>query len=294
MKLTAMLLLSLFLLASCGAEPHEAGTPVTVYLPGGPDDRAAVVEKTLYCPEGETLWVFALNGVLSGAGGHSAFPSGVTADGSALADGVANVSLSEEAAPLTGFALTQARACVVLTLTALDGVNGVTLKIEGQDAEPVLFRASDFISGSLVLADTERIITLYFIDELGERTVSETRQLVVRETDTVDWYLRYMAEEMIAGPKTAGFRPALPEGTRLLSVIVEGGACAVINFSGEFMPGAGNSGVSPRQTLNCLVRSVTSLPGVSSLRLLVDGQPLETYGGIDVSEPLRTSIAAAR
>jgi germination protein M len=223
--------------------------------------------------------------VLRGAGERSPFPPGVTVREAVLADGVVTVVFSEEAAPMTGLALTLAQACVVLTLTGLEGIDGVEIFIEGQPSEPALLRASDFVLGSMVLADTERAITLFFADETGEHAVTETRTLVVRETDTVEWYLFYMLEELIAGPRTPELKPFLPEGTRLHGVYMEGGVCTV-NFSGEFVSGAEDTGVSSGMILYCLVRSVTAQPGVSSLRLLADGQPLERYGAADTSQPL--------
>jgi spore germination protein GerM len=275
----------LLLLAGCGRSAPEAGTPVTVYALGEPDDRAALVGHIRICPEDRTLWKFALEEVIAGAGGRSPFPPGVTVTKAELEEGVVSIVLSGEAAPLTGIALTLARACVVLTLTGLDGIDGAALRIEGQPPEPVFLRASDFVLGSLVLPETERAITLFFADETGEQAVTETHTLVVRETDTLDFYLHYMLEQLIEGPRTPEFKPVLPEGTRLISVSVEGSVCTV-NFSAEFVTGAEGSAVSPDMILHCLVRSVTAQPGVSSLRLLADGRPLEKYGTADTSQPL--------
>jgi len=272
----------LFLLTACAADPPWAGTPVTVYVLGGTVGHTALDEIILSCPEGEDLPLFALEAALSGAG-RSAFPEGTRVVEFSTYSGAATVVISEEAAALTGFSLTLARACVVLTLTGLPGIDSVEIAIEGEEA--VSLGASDFVPGALVLGDTERSIVIYFADETG-RAVPETRTLVVRETDTLNWYLFYMLEEMIAGPRREGLLPVLPDGTRLLSVSTEGGVCSV-NFSGEFVSGGG--AVSPSMTLYCLTRSVTAQPGVSALRLLTDGQALESYGGIDISEPLTAS-----
>ena len=279
-----LMVVLLSLLTGCGWTQVESGIPVAVYVLGGPDDRAALLEQTLFCPEGEDLQTFALNASIHGKEGRAPFPPGTAVTDFHLSEGVATVLLSEEAAALAGFSLTLARACVVLTLSGLDDIDGVILLIEGQSSEPIVLRSADFILGSLVLGDTERSILLFFADEMVESIVTETRILVVRETDTVDWYLRYMLEELIAGPRAPGLRPVLPEGTRLLSVFVEGGVCTV-NFSGEFVSNA-DGGVSAGMTLRCLVRSVTAQPGVSAVRLLADGQPVESYGTVDTTQPL--------
>jgi spore germination protein GerM len=281
-----LLFITALLLAGCRSESPETGAPVTVYALGGEGDRAALVEHTLFCPEGEDVLAFALRGVLSGAGGHSPFPAGVTVVDTSLNGGVFSVTLSEEASVLSGFPLTLARASIVLTLTALDdGINGVRISVEGQSPEPAILRASDFVLGALVLADTERPIRLFFPDEEGI-VMSESRTIVVRETDTVEFYLQLTLEGMIAGPRTEGLLPVLPAGTRLLSVAPEGGGEYAVNLSGEFVTNAEQSRFSTGMILHCLVRSVTSQPGVSAVRLLVEAQPLERYGEKDTSHPL--------
>lgn len=283
-RFAAMLLISVILPAGCSPEQPVTGTPVSIYALGGPDDRSALAEHTLSLPEGMTPWKFALDAVLSGAG--SPFPPDVKVTGSYLRDRVLSITLSEEAASLAGFSLTLAKACVVMTLTALDdGIDGVRISVEGQPAGSAVLRASDFVLGALVLADSERLITLFFPDETG-LVRSESHTLVVRETDTVDWYLGYMLEAMISGPRTQGLSPVLPEGTRLLTVAPEGGGVYAVNFSAEFVTNAENNRVSHSMALHCLVRSVIAQPGVSAARLLVDGQPLERYGETDTSQPL--------
>ncbi|MCL1807618.1 MAG: GerMN domain-containing protein [Oscillospiraceae bacterium] len=284
MRKFLMSILFLLLIAGCGrGNPAKQGTPVSVYALGGSDGRSALAEMTRYCPEGEELLEFVLNEVLQGA--DSPFPSGVDATDFELEDGMAAVTLSEEAASLEGFALTLARAGLVLTLTGLDGIDVVVLTIEGATSEPVTLRASDFVLSPLVLADTERSIVLYFSDQTGETVMAETRTLVVRETDTVAWYVRYVIDELIKGPQKAGLQAVMPEGTTLLSVFPEGDVWTV-NLSNEFAANAGNNGISARMTLHCLVRSVTTQPEISAMRLWVDGQSIDSYGDVDTSEPL--------
>jgi germination protein M len=258
------------------------GTPVTVFLLSGPDELTVLKEELRYCPEGSDLNTFALN---------QALPPGVTAEDFTLDGTIATVTLSENAAPLEKFSLTAVRACIVLTLTALDGIDGVIILIEGQVSEPAVLRASDFIHGSLVLADIEWPYTLYFADQGTGRPAAETRTRTVRETDTVDWYLRYILEDLIKGPQTEGLLPILPEGTELLSVLISEGSICTVNFSGDFLSNADDTGITPELTLRCLIRSVTAQPGITALRLQVDGQPLERYGSFDTSRALTAADA---
>ncbi len=279
MKRVSAITLSLFLLlAGCAADQPQEGTPVTIYTLGRAEDRSALREETLYCPPGEAERDFALKNLFSPE--YSAFPPGTTARDVTVNNGVVSVTLSEDAEELSDLRLTLARACAVLTLTELDGVSAVRFISEEQD---ILLRADDFILGSLVLSNTEQNVTLYFSNAEGTRTASETRILVVRETDTADRYLNYILEELIAGPRNAELRPVFPVGTRLLSVIVNGTDCTV-NLSGEFL--TSREGIPPPLTLTCLLRSVTAQEGIESLTLWIDGQPIGNYFGIGTSAPL--------
>ncbi len=275
--------LSLFILfAGCSSGQPETGTPITVYTLSGTDNRSPLQENFLTCPEDAILWEFALRELFS----RSPFPTGVTAEEAYVKDGVIHVTLSEEASEISGLPLTLARACIVLTMTGVDGVEAVSLTTGGQE---LLFRADDFILGSLVLADTEQNVTLYFSDSEGSRTASETRTLVVRETDTVDWYLNYILEALIAGPQSSSLRPVFTEGTKLLSPVAVNGTDCTVNLSKEFL--TLREGISAPLALSCLFRSVTAQEGIESMTLWIDGQPLYSYFGLDTSVPLTAENA---
>ncbi|MDR1693157.1 MAG: GerMN domain-containing protein [Oscillospiraceae bacterium] len=258
----------------CAEQTPTPGIPVTVHTLAGSEDRFPLREEIRICPEGEDPLRFAL-GELS-----ELFPNGLDADGAALQDGILRIAFAGETDKLVGLPLTLARACVVLTLTGLDGVDEVLLASGGQEQ---LFRADDFVLGSLVLTDTEQNVTLYFADIGGECTAAETRTLIVQETDTVERYLNYILEELIAGPQRSGLLPVFPEGTKLLSVIVSGRDC-IVNLSRDFLTLREDG--SPALTLTCLYRSVTAQEGIESLTLWIDGQPQNIYFGLDTSEPL--------
>ncbi|MDR1669238.1 MAG: GerMN domain-containing protein [Oscillospiraceae bacterium] len=275
-SVTALFLLTLF--AGCAPEQAEPGVPVTVYTLGGAEDRSPLLENTLICPEGGVLWEFALRELFEIE--RSPFPPGVTMEDAVLQNSTVTITLSEEAPVMTGLPLTLARACVVLTLTKLDGIGAVSFIGGGEEQT---LRAEDYILDTLVISDTEQNVTLYFSDTEGTRTAPETRTLVVRETYTADWYLNYIVEELITGPNAPGLRPIFPEGTRLLKITVNGDVCAV-DLSDELL--IPDESVNPALTLSCLFRSVTAQEGIASLTLWVEGQLLGDYFGIDTSVPL--------
>jgi spore germination protein GerM len=284
MKCLCAVFLIVFLCAGCTQEQPAEGVPVTIYTQERISDHSALANYTIYSREEAEIWKVALNAVLIGTDEFpSVFSPDVTVLSAYLENGTANITLSQEAATLYGYALTLARACIALTLDGLNGIDSVNLAIDGQP--PEIFTANDFILGPLVTDGAEHNITLYFSNAEGTQTISENRTLIVRETDTVDRYLHYILEELIAGPNTPGALPVIPEGTELLTIIITGEFCT-INLSGEFITNAPNNGLFAHMTLSCLVRSITSQQGISYVSLMVDGQPLDIYFDIDISEPI--------
>jgi germination protein M len=95
----------------------------------------------------------------------------------------------------------------------------------------------------------------------------------------------------LAGPNDAelGARPAMytavPEGTRLLGLRIEGGI-ATVNLSREFESGGGSASVLGR--LAQVVFTLTQFPTVQGVRFELDGVPVEVFSGegVVLSDPV--------
>lgn len=85
---------------------------------------------------------------------------------------------------------------------------------------------------------------------------------------------------LLAGPTAAerelGFATAIPEGTRLLGIVVEGGV-ATVDLTGEFASGGGSLSMSLRVAQ--VVFTLTQFPTVRAVDLALDGEPLTVLGG---------------
>ena len=96
---------------------------------------------------------------------------------------------------------------------------------------------------------------------------------------------------LLAGPNDAelGARPAMytaiPEGTRLLGLRIEGGV-ATVNLSREFESGGGSASVLGR--LAQVVFTLTQFPTVQGVKFELDGVPVEVFSGegVVLSEPV--------
>ena len=93
--------------------------------------------------------------------------------------------------------------------------------------------------------------------------------------------------EMTIGKVPGGCSRPLPEGTRVLGLQVSHGA-ATANFSSEFVSRFAGGTDNEAVVVYSVVNTLTSLPGIDRVRILVEGKPIESVGGhLDVSGPLR-------
>jgi len=97
---------------------------------------------------------------------------------------------------------------------------------------------------------------------------------------------RSSLEELLRGEVPRGCDRPLPPGTRLLDIAV-GDGLATVDFSrelqAEFRGGSDNEQV----TVYSIVNTLTSLPTIDRVQVLVEGRPINTLGGHqDISGPL--------
>ncbi len=98
---------------------------------------------------------------------------------------------------------------------------------------------------------------------------------------------RASLQELIEGDVPAGCERPLPPGAKLLGITVADGLASA-DFSQElvsgFRGGSDNEGV----TVFAIVNTLTSLPTVDRVRILVQGEPITTIGGhLDLTVPLK-------
>jgi germination protein M len=85
---------------------------------------------------------------------------------------------------------------------------------------------------------------------------------------------KVVVEQLIAGPTEEGFYPTIPKDTKVMSVTTKDGVCYVnldTGFTGQ------GYDVLGAVTIYSIVNSLTELPGISSVQLLVNGETNITY-----------------
>ncbi|MGM9606235.1 MAG: GerMN domain-containing protein [Oscillospiraceae bacterium] len=218
---------------------------------------------------------------------YAPFPSGVTIQSIAV-DGetrTARVNLSEQYGGLAGFDLTLADYCIALTLCQLPQVETVRVTVEGKyipyrDRQDL--RTGDVLLSGIAEEPDTFLAALYFPSRTGGTLTAEYRQ--VSRTNGGSPVEIVMAE-LLRGPTDSLGSLPLPAGTQVRSLSVRDGVCFV-DLSAEFLVDAPQEGEQAGLTLYALVDTLCALSGVSQVQLLIEGENVESYGGVSAGTPL--------
>jgi len=192
----------------------------------------------------------------------------------------ARVDLSRQYTRLAGIDLTLADYCVTLTLTQLDGINAVSITSGGRELP---YRHTQVLTAADPLLSTQEsalrpvTVSLYFLDKATGELRAERQALALYEGQT---RVNALLEALLRGPESDDLQPLLAEDLTILSVRVEEGTC-YLN-----LPADADLGPTPDLALRSLVRSLCSLDNIDRVQLVVDGEIVPLFSGLEVGEPL--------
>lgn len=294
MKRTCALLLCLtLLLTGCGPRrADQIDSPYTYYY------RAAQVDYTsedgvirgetreISGHEGDLTWI--LEDYFRGPESEdlvSPFPKDLAVLNCQLKEKTVFLKLSQEFSNLSSIELSVAAACVAKTLFGTEGVDSISISVEGGlldgkksltlDREGLLL-----VDGAGDLMRTN--MTLCFGDQSGRYLIGETVTVSLANTENPQAYLM---KRLADGPKDQGLRKILPEGTRILGVSVDDGLCNV-NLSREFTENQPQGALAQRLVLAAIANTLTQTEGVSGVELYIEGSLLTSFGVWQLNAPL--------
>lgn len=194
------------------------------------------------------------------------------------------VDFSAAYGQLNGIQLTMADYCVALSLTQISGIHAVRITVNGQE---LAYRDTNLLLASdVLLTSTEDVVRtlsvmLYFPEESGE-LAAEERLLSVYEGES---RLEAVVDALAAGPEDSSYQALLPEGFAVQSIWADGETCCVSLLSevAELLP---PERAKQQLIVQGLVNSLCSMENVSQVQFLLDGEPAETLGQIDISQPI--------
>lgn len=291
------MLCALLLLTGCApGRGGESGSYQVYFAAPLPEDQTveavqgpAVLWETRRLPQDADVLGGLVECLLSGPvsdGLRSPFPDGVYQRSvPMLTDGVCTVDLSERYGGLSGVDLTIADYCIALTLLQVEGVEAVSILVEG---EPIsyrdhqLLRESDIVLSSAEDEPVYLSAGLCFLREEGGLAV-EHRDLLIPGGSAPE---EVLLQALLAGPETEGLSLPIPDGTRLIDLWVNEDGTCYVNFDAAFLSGSAAAPGQDRLLLYSIVNTLCQLPNVDAVFLLVEGESVEEFGGMAVNVPL--------
>lgn len=225
--------------------------------------------------------------------GHNcAFGSGVSLLNLRIREGSLNVHFSREYNSLKSTREILARAAIVRTLTAIEGVDSVLFYVEEtpfRDANghtPGALAAGDFELNFFENLATARL-KLYFTDATGSELSEEVREISYGYGTTLS---ETVLQQLIAGPAQEDHRAVLPENTEILSANVNNGICYVL-LSKNVISEIETLGVKPRTMVYSVVNSLTELTAINRVVIRFEGVVGEPFGEeLPLLDPLERDL----
>ena len=166
------------------------------------------------------------------------------------------------------------RAAIVRTLSQIDGIDYIQIKLKDEDltdalGQPVgMMSAADFVdnAGDEINAYENKELTLYFADADGTALVKATRDVEYNTSIPAE---KLIVEQLIAGTEAGRLRSTINPQTKIINVTVKDGICYV-NLDSAFL--SVPDGIKPEVMLYSVVDSLVELPGIQKVQFAVDGE----------------------
>lgn len=272
-----VLLLMLGAFTGCGKEDVE-GTPIVMSYIGPQYNK--VVEKVTYLT-GETMeeQLEEVLGLLATAPKKLEYQVPFSSGFHVLTTNVTNGSLvlnvSKEYKQLSTVAEILTRASLVKSITQIEGIDAVTIHVEGEPLsdslnKPIGFMTADMFidnAGEEISTYEKVTIRLYFVNETGDGLIAVDRSKAYNTNISLD---KFVVEELLKGPGTTtqGVYPTINPDTKLISTLVKDKTCYV-NFDSAFLTQVYD--VKAEVAIYSIVNSLCELPGIDRVQISVEG-----------------------
>ncbi len=283
------------LFCACGSKTSSDGTiskEVNLYFANSQYNNLKAEKRIVVYGEDESLPRAVLQKLIDGPNDTSCravIPNGTQVLNFEIIDVTAKINFSGDYLKYQGDNAKSvellARYSIVKTLCGLPGIDNVEIRVEssllrGANGEPVGILGENDIVLSEGDNVTQKYVTLYFGNEMGEKLVAQRRRATIVDNSMEKTILT----ELIAGPEGNEQYATLPQGIKVLSVETKEKICFV-NFSKEFAQNIGGGSSASTMAIYSVVNSLTELPEIEQVQFLIEGEKTEWLGEYDVSEP---------
>ena len=273
-------ILGLFLLVcictGCGKEEPE-GTPIVLsYI--GPQFSKMVEHHAYLTAEGVEAQLEEVLTYLATPSEkleyYAPLSQGITVMTTNLTNESLVLNVSSEYKQLDALSEILTRASLVKSLTQIKGIDKVTIHIAGEPLKDAAgnmlgaMTADMFIdnAGEEISTYEKVTVRLYFANEAGDALVAVDRSKAYNTNISLD---KFVVEELLKGPESAGVFPTINPDTKLVSTYVKDQTCYV-NFDSTFLKQVYE--VKAEVAIYSIVNSLCELSGISRVQIFVDGK----------------------
>lgn len=206
---------------------------------------------------------------------------------------VVQISVDEDYQDLSSTTEVLTRAAIVRTLTQIEGISAVSMKVEGReltDSTGVVIgamKADQFVDneGNEINTYENVELTLYFAAENGKHLRKALRTVEYNTNISLE---RIVIENLISGPIGEELYPTINPETKLVNVTVKDKICYV-TLSNEFLNQQYQ--ILPELTIYSLVNSLIELNGVNKVQISVEGDANAVFRDtISLSSPFERNL----
>ena len=293
-----MLIFAMLFVSACDTKEKPIGeekysAEVSMYFSNTDYNNIGSEKRIVTCDSKEMLPEAVMKELIKGpvdTNLRSAIPSGTALNSISTEALAATVDLSREFLNYDGdkakSAELIARYSIVKTLCGMDGIDKVSITVEGKP----LLNSQGVAVGALGENDivftqsssenvTQKYMTLYFADDDAHLTAERRKATLV--DNSIE---KTVVAEIIKGPDGGNAYATVPKDTKVLSVETKEGICFV-NLSEDFINKFSGGTTEATMAIYSIVDSLTELPDIDKVQFLIDGVKEESFGDYVFSEP---------
>ena len=211
-----------------------------------------------------------------------------------IKDHIAVIDLSKEYNTLSLGEKIMCRSAIVWSVTSLDFVDYVCIKVEGKELEKVsgeaigLMNRENTLINPIVSPESKRyeIVSLYFTDKTKEHLVKEEREIEISQIQTRE---KSVVEQLILGAKEDGHISTLPSDIKIRNETTTKEGTCYVDLSSDSIDKIINGNVKEQIAIYSIVNSIVSLYNVEKVQFLIEGEKIEeTMGHLDYTKPFES------
>ncbi|MBP8640882.1 MAG: GerMN domain-containing protein [Oscillospiraceae bacterium] len=200
----------------------------------------------------------------------------------AVADGNSvTVNLNSEYLDVSGFDKTVLDCCITMTMCSIAGIDFVSICVGSETIQEKL-STEDFLLFDNIISSHKAQVKIYFPKAAEQTLSSEYRTISFDNENSAE---RSILDALFEGPVSDSLQRAFPIGTIVLSVYTQDALCSV-SLSGISMEDTSHTADEAKLAVYSIVNSLTTLKGIGSVQILIDGKQVQSLWGFDISKSL--------